>query len=169
MVAVTQFLAERNLPFRGENGAIGGNSSKNANLLGLIEILGNFGPVTKKALGKHWEIKNTHLQYFSSDVQNELIDTMSGVVLKEILQRIKTGKYSAVILNCTSDLSHQEQISLTIQYVSDRLSNQASVGIFEHFIKFISVESSTGVEMYLILFDTLKSFVLNADALNIIC
>ena len=50
MVATTRFLAERNLPFRGENDAIGGNNSKNGNFLGLIELLGKFHPVRKKYL-----------------------------------------------------------------------------------------------------------------------
>ena len=146
MVAVTQFLAERNFPFRGENEVIGGNSSKYGNFLGLVELLQKFDPVTKKHF-KNIKSKSTHLPCFSSGIQNELFDIMSGVVLKEILQRIKTAKCYFVILDCTPDLSHQEQMSLTIRYVSDGLSNQVPVGIFKRYIKFIPVESSTGIDI----------------------
>ena len=88
MVAVTQFLVERNLPFRGENEAIGCNSSKNGNFLGFIELQGKFDPSTKKHL-ENVKSKNRHIHYFSSDIQNELIGIISGVVLKEIVQRIR--------------------------------------------------------------------------------
>ena len=60
---------------------------------------------------------------------------MATATLNEILKRVKAAKYYGIILDCTPDISHQEQMSLIIRYVSD--SNLAPPGVYEHFIKFI--------------------------------
>ena len=69
---------------------------------------------------------------------------MGETVQQEIIKRIKGAKYFAIILDCTPDISHQEQMSLTFRYVADGVQSNVSVGIYEHFIEFIVVESSTG-------------------------
>ena len=63
-----------------------------------------------------------------------------------ILKCIKAAKYYAIIIDCTPDMTHQEQMSLTVRYVSD--GHLAPPGVYEHFIKFMKVESSTGQYLY---------------------
>ena len=67
-------------------------------------------------------------------------------VRETIVNRVISAKYFCVILDCTPDLTHQEQMSLTIRYVSDGLSG-VETGIYEHFIHFIEVEGSTGLNL----------------------
>ena len=55
-----------------------------------------------------------------------------------ILKRVKTCKYYSLILDCTPDCSHQEQISLVVHSVGK------DGEIFENFLTFIPVEKSTG-------------------------
>ena len=88
---------------------------------------------------------------------------MATDVLNEILKRLKAAKYYAIILVCTPDVSHQEQISLTIRYVSD--GSLAPSGVYEHFIKFLQVQSCTGEDLYKTLLSILKE--LNLDVKDI--
>ena len=50
LVATVQFLAERNLPFRGSKEHIG--TPHNGNFLGVVEWLGKFDPVMQDNLQK---------------------------------------------------------------------------------------------------------------------
>ncbi|XP_032621703.1 zinc finger MYM-type protein 1-like [Chelonoidis abingdonii] len=162
LVAVVQLLAERNLPFYGSDEQLG--TSYNGNFLGLIELLGKFDPVMQEHLQR---IKNKEIQdhYLGNNIQNELISIVGNAVKHEIIARVKAAKYFAIILDCTSDISHQEQMSLTIRYVADGVSPNIPAGVYEHFIKFIVVESSTGEYLYNILLSELKD--LGLDIANI--
>lgn len=63
LVAIVQFLAERNLAFRGTKENVGNESVHNGNFLGLVELLGKFDPVLDTHLRKikTHEIHNHYL------------------------------------------------------------------------------------------------------------
>jgi hypothetical protein len=48
-------------------------------------------------------------------IQNGLLEVMTSEVKKHILQKAKAAKYFALILDCTPNVSRQEQISLVSQ------------------------------------------------------
>ena len=148
-----QFLAEKNLAFRGTNKNVCNESVHNGNLLGLVELIGKFNPVLDTHLRKI-KTHEIHNHYFGKDPQNKLLDIMATATLNELLKRVKAAKYYVIILDYTSDISHQEQMSLNIRYVSD--GNLAPPGVYEHFIKFVQVQSSTGEDLYKTLLSTLK-------------
>nr|XP_047133848.1 uncharacterized protein LOC101240817 [Hydra vulgaris] len=162
LVASVQFLAERNLAFRGSEEQIG--NPHNGNFLGVIELLGKFDPVMQDHIQKIIN-KDIHDHYLGKSIQDEIIDTIGQAVLQEIIARIKSAKYFAVILDCTPDISHQEQMSMVLRYVADGTHSDVPAGIYEHFIKFVIVESSTGEN----LFNTLvkKIEMLGLDVENI--
>ncbi|XP_047139209.1 zinc finger MYM-type protein 5-like [Hydra vulgaris] len=103
LVASVQFLAERNLAFRGSEEQFG--NPHNGNFLGVIELLGKFDPVMQDHIQKIIN-KDIHDHYLSKTIQDEIIDTIGQAVLQEIIARIKSAKYFAVILDCTPDISH---------------------------------------------------------------
>ena len=52
-----------------------------------------------------------------------------------------------IMLDCTPDVSHQEQFSLTIRFVKVDEFPDVPVTIREHFITFLPVEETTGKEL----------------------
>lgn len=59
--------------------------------------------------------------YFSKIIQNKLINVLGNVVREQITSKIRKAKYFSIILECTPDISHTEQISVTFRffYVDD--------------------------------------------------
>ncbi|KAF2901814.1 hypothetical protein ILUMI_04371 [Ignelater luminosus] len=60
-------------------------------------------------------------------MQNEILNIVGNAVQSKIITQIKSAKYFAVILDCTPNISHQEQMSLTLRYVSDDTFPEAPV------------------------------------------
>ncbi|KOC63383.1 Zinc finger MYM-type protein 1, partial [Habropoda laboriosa] len=54
---------------------------------------------------------------------------------------IRRAKYYSILLDCTPDVSHQEQLSVVLRYVN---ITDKEVEIKEHFIKFEIVHDTTG-------------------------
>ena len=162
LVSTVQFLAERLLAFRGTDEHIG--SPHNGNFLGVIELLAKFDPLMHDHLQKIQK-KETYATYLSKDIQNEVINIIGKAVLEEIIKRVKTAKYYAIILDCTPDISHQEQMTMIIRYVADGGQPNVPLGIYEHFIKFIVVETSTGKNLCETLLNELE--LLGLDVLDL--
>ena len=110
LVAVVQFLAEKNLAFRGTNENVCNERVHNGNILGLVELVGKFDPVLDTHLRKN-KTHEIYNYYLGKDTPNELLDIMATATLNEILKRVKAAKYYAIILDCSPDISHQEQMS----------------------------------------------------------
>lgn len=64
--------------------------------------------------------------YCGKDIQNELIEQMGEKVNSEMISHAKKSKYYSIIADCTPDISHVEQLSLTLRFVdlSDDIKNQ---------------------------------------------
>ncbi|XP_067143392.1 zinc finger MYM-type protein 1-like [Centruroides vittatus] len=160
LFSVVQFLAERNIAFRGSIENLG--DARNGIFLGILELLGKFDPVMQDHI-QRIATKQIHQSYLSKTIQNEIINLIGNKLKNKIIDRIKYGKYFAVILDCTPNISHQEQMSVSIRYVSDGTFPGSNIAIYEQFIKFIHVESSTGENLFFVLKKEIQSLVLDIN------
>ncbi|XP_043931498.1 zinc finger MYM-type protein 1-like [Protopterus annectens] len=78
---------------------------------------------------------------------------ISKSVRDSILQKITNAKYYSIILDCTPDCSHQEQMSLTVRIAE---CNE-SVEVKEYFLSFLQVTETTGGFLTDIVLNELKS------------
>ncbi len=138
ILASVQYLSQNTLAFRGTNAKL--YEPNNGNFLGLIEIIAKFDPTIQEHIRR---VKNNeiHDHYFGPSIQNEIISMMANNVKNAIIHDVKTSKYFAVILDCTPDMSHQEQMSLVLRFVN--MTSQ-DVSIREHFLDFIQTTDQTG-------------------------
>lgn len=87
--------------------------SGNGNFLGQVELMAQFDPVMREHL-RRIQAKELSDTYLSKPIQNELICLVAKCTTDAIVERVKKAKYYAVIMDCTLDLSHNEQLSVVL-------------------------------------------------------
>ncbi|XP_071057042.1 uncharacterized protein [Onthophagus taurus] len=160
IVSGIKYLAQHNITFRGSNSKL--YEPNNCNFLGLIEMMATFDPVMQEHL-RRIRSSEIHDHYLGANIQNELIKLLSEKVKEKIVSDIKAAKYFSVLLDCTPDLSHQEQLSLEIRFVKTENNVSATstknksggVTVEEHFFEFLDVKSTTGKNLIDVLLEEL--------------
>ncbi|XP_077091465.1 zinc finger MYM-type protein 1-like [Siphateles boraxobius] len=103
--------------------------------------MAKFDPFMKEHLRRIQE-KELSDTYLSKHIQNELISHVAKSTLDAIVEKVKRAKYFAVIMDCTPDISHNEQLSVVLRIVNCELNK--GVSIHEHFVGFLLAEDITG-------------------------
>ena len=138
VVEVIKFLAERGLPFRGQDEIVG--SKSNGNYLGVLELISKFDPFLAAHMEKQ---KLQHANgkgrgsttYLSSTVCGEFITIMGKQVMDYIINELKAAKFFSVSIDSPPDASNVDRLTCIFRYVPDN-----SPIPVERIMKFIGME-----------------------------
>ena len=132
---VLKFLCERGLAIRGKDETIG--SVHNGNFLGIMELLSLYDPFLKRHLDTYGNKGKGTTSYLSHTICDELIKIMADKVMATIIQELQQCKYFSISVDSTPDITHTDQLSVTIQYV-------LPTGPVERFLIFVPISDHIG-------------------------
>ncbi|VEN43467.1 unnamed protein product [Callosobruchus maculatus] len=61
--------------------------------------------------------------YLGDQIQNEIIDLLGTTIKNYILNKVRESKYFSIILDCTPDVSHTEQITVILRILDQTLTS----------------------------------------------
>jgi hypothetical protein len=86
---------------------------------------------------------------------------LANKIKEEIRKKILKTKYFLIILDCTPDLSYEEQMSIVIRCVD--VEDASEIKVEEFFLEFIKVDDTSGLGLFKRLEDILVDLKLNID------
>ena len=140
VIAVICTLAERGLAFRGEDETFG--SPNNGNYLGLLELIAKFDPFLSNHIAQYGNKGSGRTSYLSKTICDELIQLMADRVRGSILEDLKKAGYFSFSVDSTPDLSHVDQLTVIIRFVSPDDGSP-----IERFLTFLELENHSGEGM----------------------
>ncbi|XP_063788649.1 zinc finger MYM-type protein 1-like [Pseudophryne corroboree] len=157
LIEMIKYLGSQCLALIGSSDKI--YQKNNGHFLKLVELFGKFDPVIATHIERTIRTESK-VHYLSKDIQNEMIELLGNAITEKIVSSIKEARYFSIILDCTPDISHTEQMTVVIRFVSCKENN---VLIEEHFLGFLEVDNSSGEGLCEIILTKMSSWNLNIE------
>ncbi|XP_023210108.1 zinc finger MYM-type protein 1-like [Centruroides sculpturatus] len=169
IISVIKFISHQCLAFQGLSKTI--YEHDNGNFLKAIKMIASFDSVMQEHTHRIQFLKSdsSHMTHYLGDqIQNEIIDLLGTIIKNYILDKVRESKYFSIILDCTPDASHTEQITVVLRHVL--LNNETkNVAICENFVGFCLITSSTGEGLLNFVLDLFSQLNLNIQNLHSQC
>lgn len=130
LVQSTCFLGKQELAFRGHDETKA--SDNRGNYLELLDFLASNESIMKEHLESDAVFKGT-----SSEIQNELIESVNDVINEYIMDEIHKCRFLSIQADETTDVSNKAQLSVILRYV-----NIETATIEERFMGFYDVSAN---------------------------
>ncbi|XP_065662722.1 zinc finger MYM-type protein 1-like isoform X2 [Hydra vulgaris] len=108
--------------------------------------------------------KETKEHYLSNDTQNELIRLLAREIESKNLSKVKKAKCYSIILDCTPDVSHKEQMSIILRSVT--CTPGVGIDISENFFGYLTVNDTTGKGLFNVFLNQVKNWAKNLNILD---
>ena len=157
LFSIIKFHGSQNVALRGTSDKF--YDDNNGCFLKIVELLAKFDPVMKEHI-RRIKSKEIYSHYLGKNIQNEIIQILSKAVKEKIVVDLKASKYYSIIVDCTPDIFHIEQITIILRFVSILPTpdeKESYVDIREHFLSFIHIIDTTGAGMTEKILETLDS------------
>ncbi|GIY06905.1 zinc finger MYM-type protein 1 [Caerostris darwini] len=130
-------LAERGLPFREDNEKFG--TPNNGNYFGLLELVAKFDPFLRDPIDRYENTDSGKPSYLSKITCEEIIQLTANKMKDTIMAEVKKAGCFSFSVDSTPDISHTDQFTLIIRYVSpeDGLP-------IERFLTFLELKDHSG-------------------------
>lgn len=157
------FCGRQGLASRGYNdsGIISLQNSQIYNDGNFRELLRFKVEAGDKNLANHLETAPRNATYLSPEIQNEVINACSCMIIEQLVSKINSAKCFTVLADETTDISGIEQFSLCVRYL-DIFKKEMR----EDFLKFVPVHDVTGKGLATTLMDSLKELGLELKYLR---
>ena len=76
-----------------------------------------------------------------------MINLLASEIKTNTIKNIKNAKYFSIILDCTLNASHQEQISFVLWCIDVSLTQ---IQVFEYFLEFLKVDDTIGKNLLML-------------------
>ncbi|XP_025205923.1 zinc finger MYM-type protein 1-like [Melanaphis sacchari] len=153
IVATVRSLVIRGLPLRGSEEKFG--SYHSGNFIMTLELLAEFDPFLLEHIRHYGKIGSGNTSYLSSQTYGEFIQIMAEQITKQIVEEVKVSKYFSISVDSTPDVSHVDQLSFIIRYLSKDGTP------IERFLKFIANTGHKSEQLADAVFDTLNQYNLD--------
>ena len=103
--------------------------------MGIIELLSKYDPFLATHIEKYGSKGHGSTSYLSHSICDELINIIAKSVTEVIVKEAQCSRYFSISVDSTPDITHTDQLCITIRYVLP----------YKRFVTFVPIRSHTGL------------------------
>ena len=122
-------LGKQEQAFRGHEEK--SDSNNRGNYIETVLYLSKYDTLMDTHLEQCSSIQNPIFSGLSSDIQNDLIHSIATVLKLEIKVQVSKARFVSIMIDETPDVSHREQLSAVLRYLSEEGIEERFLGFFD--------------------------------------